>query len=91
MSETVLLQDPAESIDRTLDWSLWLGADTIAGSAWAVSPSGPTLSGGAFTATTATIVVAGVTLRQLYEVTNTITTAAGRIGERSFTLRGFSE
>lgn len=93
MSETVRLQDPAETLDHTLDWSAWLGTDTIATSVWAVIPTGPdfTTTPATHDATTATVWVKGVAFAKVYEVRNTIVSAAGRTGERSFTLRGFSE
>jgi hypothetical protein len=94
MSEAVRLQDPAETLDHTLDWSDWLATgDTIQASTWAISPTGPDISStpDAFTTTTATVWLAGVAFGQLYTLANKVTTAAGRIGERSITVRGFVE
>lgn len=88
MSEAVRLQDAAETLDHTENWAAWLLTDTITGSTWAITPAGPTLSGQSNTTTTTTTNVSGVTLGKVYEVRNTITTTAGRTGERSFVLRG---
>jgi len=82
-----LLIDPDETLDYVMDWSSWLGADTISSSAWAISPAGPTLSGQSNTTTTATVFVAGASRGEIYALTNTIATAGGRTAERSVSLR----
>lgn len=94
MSEAVRLQDPAETLDHTLDWSDWLATgDTISESTWSISPAGPdiTTTPPANTGTTATVWLAGVVFGQLYTLANQVTTAAGRVGERSIIIRGFAE
>lgn len=91
MNGDLRLQDPQETLDHSLDWSDFLGTDTIATSTWSVSPTGPTLSNAANTTTTATVFMSGVSLRAIYALSNKIVTTAGRTAERSLTIRGFSE
>lgn len=79
-------KDPSAELDYTLDWSAWLGTDTIATSTWTV-PSGLTQPKDATsTATAATVWVGGGTPGQKYTVTNRIVTAAGRADERSIQI-----
>jgi hypothetical protein len=91
MSVNARLQDPAETLDHNLDWTAWMGAsgDTIASSTWTISPAGPVLSGQAVAGLVTTCLVAGVTLAAIYRLQNTITTAQGRHGDDSITIRAF--
>ncbi len=77
-------KDPGEKLDYSMDWTAWLAGDTIAASSWTV-PAGitQTTPDPSFTATTTTIWLAGGTVGKTYELTNTVTTAGGRIGVRS--------
>ncbi len=78
---------PTEVLDYGLDWNapgeLWLGSDTIASSAWTVD-AGLTKGATSNTLTTASVWLSGGALGTSYTVTNTITTAGGRTGVRSF-------
>lgn len=90
----LLLQDPAETLDHSFDWTDWLAGDTISMSTWKVSPQVagvPTLSGQANTSQVTTTFLAGVIFGQVYQLSNKIVTAAGRTGERSMTIQGFAE
>lgn len=78
-------KDPAADLDYSIDWSVWLGTDTIATSAWSV-PAGLAFGITASTATTATVWLAGGTAGRTYDVTNTITTAAGRTDQRTIRI-----
>jgi hypothetical protein len=73
-----------DRLDFQIDHAAWLGDDTISTAAWSVSPTGPTLEDDAADDTTTTIWVDDVTLHSRYLVTVLITTAAGRLKERSF-------
>lgn len=86
---TLRLIDPNEKLDYGFDWTTdgWIASDTISTSTWSVSPTGPTLSGAASTTTTTSVFITGCTHGLIYSLTNQITTAAGRIGERTITLR----
>lgn len=73
------------NLDYPLDWSEWLGSDTIATSTWSADDD-LTISGESNTNTVATCFIAGGTLGKEYIVTNHITTAGDREDERSFRL-----
>ena len=74
---------PDELLDLTVDWTSWLGQDTIASSAW--QSDGITLTNAASDQTSATVWVDGSTgtVGSKYTVRNVVTTAAGRTGARS--------
>ena len=76
-----------ERIDYGFDYAAWLGADTISASGWGAVPaltlSGPTNSGAV-----AAVFVAGVVGGEVYAVTNTITTAGGRVKKTRLVIRG---
>lgn len=81
---------PSDVLDYVFDWSAWLAkyGDTISASSMAVSPSGLTITSPAasFTATYATVWASSGTIGQTYVVSNTITTAAGRVRTRSIKI-----
>lgn len=78
-------KDPQETLDYAVDWTRWLLTDVIVGSTWTV-PAGITMSSETETAKVATIWLSGGTLGEDYVIVNQITTAAGRISERSMTI-----
>lgn len=80
----IYLKDPNATKDYGWDWSAFLGGDTILTSVWTSSSVNITLSAGSNTATTTTIWLSGGTLTGNYLITNRITTAAGRIDDRTF-------
>lgn len=75
----------AAVLDFTLNWTDYLGSDTISSSAWAV-PSGITGSGGSSTSTTASIRISGGTAGLVYPFTNTITMASGQIDQEPLVI-----
>lgn len=82
------IKDPNALLDYVVDWAPWLadsGSDTIASVVW--TAAGLTIASSSFTTTDATIRLSGGTSGMLYTVSCRITTAAGRIDERSFKLR----
>lgn len=85
MIENEFYKDPSAVLDYTIDWSDWLDTDTISTSSWTV-PSGITQSAETETTTTATVWLSGGTADNVYEVTNTITTAAGRTDQRTLII-----
>lgn len=84
---TNYVKDPAELLDYVVDWEdNWLAeGETISTSDWTVA-TGITEVSASNTGTTATVWLSGGTHGQEYLVTNTITTSAGRIGERSIKI-----
>ena len=80
-----IIKDPDAKLDYSLDWSAWLGGDTIATSSFDV-PDGLTLDSETTTATTATAWLSGGALGESYEVKNHITTAGGRAEDRTMRI-----
>lgn len=88
MAQT-FIKDKDAVLDFAVDWSDWLGADTISTSTWdaddgitiEASPAPSVASG------VATVWLSGGTVGQSYRVTNHIVTAAGREDDRSIRLR----
>ena len=87
-----LLKDPDAVLDYRIDW----GADylaegeLLAASEWSVAPDeagGITIGGSDFDASTSTAKAAGGVAGHLYNLVNRITTAAGRIDDRSILIR----
>lgn len=74
--------DPDDIEDFTRDWTRYLDGDTISASAW--TASGVTVDSSSNTTTSATVTLSGLK-RDPAEVTNQITTAAGR--KKSWTFR----
>lgn len=80
-------KDPDEHLDYLIDWSGDLGsdADTITASTWIV-PTGITKTTDSFAATATKIWLSGGSVGNTYTLTNRVTTALGRIMERSVQL-----
>ncbi|MGE0460880.1 MAG: hypothetical protein AB7Q16_05885 [Vicinamibacterales bacterium] len=80
------IKDPEALLDYPIDWSDWLGADTITGTpVWTV-PAGLTLAAESNTTTTATAWLSGGTDGVDYIVECKITTVGGRVDERSIRI-----
>jgi hypothetical protein len=80
LSQKQFVQDDGVLLDYMIDWSQWLGTDTIATSTWTV-PTGLTLNAQSNTTTTATAWFKDGVVGQNYPCVNRITTAGGRISE----------
>lgn len=79
-------KDPDASLRYTIDWSAWLGSDTIAGApAWSVD-AGITLVGSSNTTTTATVTLSGGTEGTTYKARCRVTTAAGDVDDRTIEI-----
>lgn len=82
----IFTKDPEAIVDYEVDWSTWLGSDTLASSTW-MAPSGITVtSSTGFTTTKATIWLSGGTNGSDYVLTNTITTAGGRTEDETVVI-----
>lgn len=79
-------KDPDARLDYKVDWTSWLGSDTISTSEWIV-PNGITYEADTFTDTSATVWLSGGSLGSSYEVVNRITTVAGRIDDRTIIIK----
>lgn len=83
-------KDPADIWDYTLDATQWMAAigDTLASCTATALPSGLTLGSTSTTpAGMASVRLSGGAAGTIYAVTLTLTTAAGRVLERSVKLR----
>jgi hypothetical protein len=80
------IKDPSARLDYDVDWSEWIGTDTIASVVWTVE-AGITQYATSATATVATIWLEGGTAGADYTIGCRITTAGGRIDERSILIR----
>jgi hypothetical protein len=81
-------KDPGATKDYDLDWSQWLGSDTIATSTWSALPAGSalTMSNPSFVSPITKVWLSGGTLGQTYVLENTITTAAGETEVRRVSI-----
>ena len=88
---TLLLKDPEAVLDYSVDWGAeYLGGDLIAQSEWSVDPdepSGVTVVGTDFDASTAIVNAGGGIPGRLYRLINDVTLQSGRIDRRSIVLR----
>lgn len=78
-------KDADEVLDFSIDWSQWLGSDTIVSSTWTV-PSGLTKDSTTNDTTSATVVVSGGTDGVTYNLVNRIITANGQTREASIDI-----
>lgn len=82
-----LIKDPNSTLDYAIDWSEWLGEDTVTTSTWAAT--GVTIVDTpppSHTAGVSTVWVSGGTVGAKATVTNSIVTAAGRRDDRTIHL-----
>ena len=80
------VHDPEANLDYSVDWTDWIGTDTISSVTWTV-PTGLTKGIQTKTDTIATVWISGGTAGTSYSVECKITTAGGRTDERTITLR----
>ena len=84
-SPITFVKDPHAKLDYSVDWTQWLGDDSLASVAWTV-PLGIASLTPSNTAKVATVWLASGTAGQAYNITNHIVTASGREDERTFTV-----
>ena len=78
-------KDPQAVLDYSVDWAAWLGTDTIASSLWVLS-AGLTQMSKSHTSTMATVVLSGGVVGNEESATCRITTANGRVDDRTIFL-----
>jgi len=85
MATFYTIQGPNDFLDYSIDWSQWLtGTDTIASSTWTSTATGTiTLSNQSSGTATTVCWVSGGVVGEIYNVTNHIVSAGGRIEDRS--------
>lgn len=80
------VKDPDAELDFAIDWSEWLPhGDAIASSQWIAD--GLTIERDSHTASKTTVWISGGENRRRYKATNRITTAGGRVDDRTIILR----
>lgn len=87
-----LLKDPDAVLDYRIDWGAdYLAAgELLAASEWSVVPDeagGVSIAGDDFDASSSTVKAAGGVAGHVYSLVNRVTTAAGRVDDRSIVLR----
>jgi len=81
------LKDPDATLDFGFDWSDWLArGETITASEWVVD-DGITEESDENTTTVTKVWLSGGTVGETYEATNRVTTSAGRIDDRTLSVR----
>ena len=89
---SLLLKDPGAVLDYSIDWGAqYLGeGELLATSDWSVAPDEPggvAIASSQFEPLTATVTAAGGIAGHIYRLANRITTAEGRVDERSIVVR----
>lgn len=79
-------KDPTSVQSFSIDWSPWLGVDTIASSSWEASDPGITIDHDDKTNTSTTVWLTGGTAGQYYDLHNTVLTAGGRTDKRTIRI-----
>ena len=90
-------KDPDSKLDYEINWLEWLTSintitgetviDTIVSSTWVDVNADLTVESDSFTDSTTTVWLTGGIVDSIYEVTNRITTAAGRIQDQTAKLK----
>jgi hypothetical protein len=88
---TLVLKDPASSIDYMVDWATsYLSGDVLMESSWSVVPietGGVTIDGTLFDAASSTVRVSGGRAGKVYRLLNQVATTGGREDSRSILVR----
>lgn len=75
-------KDPQTTLDYIIDWTQWLGSDTLSTVTFVVdSDSGLVIERSSFTARTSTVILSGGTPGKTGYITCTVTTVNGLTGE----------
>lgn len=79
------IKDPDETLDYVFDWSSWIGSDTV--SSYVIDEeTGITLDSDSNDTDSVTVWLSGGTAGESYDVACEVTTAAGRVSERTITI-----
>jgi hypothetical protein len=85
MTEFVTVKDPDAVLDYSINWSTWLGDDTIAASTWTADNDGLTVVSSSNTTTATTVWLSGG-VGGIYNLRNRIVTAGGRTDDRTIQI-----
>lgn len=82
-------QNVADTVEYSVDFSDWTaGGATISGSAWSVSPAGPTISGETVAGDVAAAKLAGVSFGEVYRLRAEVTLSTGETVSKTIAVRG---
>ena len=84
------LKDPDSRVDYSVDWSGYLDGQTLADSAWSVTPDEPegiAVAEASFDLHRAAVRLTGGIVGRVYTVANRVTLSDGSVDERAITLR----
>ena len=88
---TLLLKDPAATLDYAVDWGAeYLFGDALVGSAWQVTPAeagGLSVIASRFDPKIASVTAAGGVPGHVYQLSNHVVLASGLTDSRSIVLR----
>lgn len=88
---TVFAKDPSSSVDYSFDWAGWLtSGEQITSAVWTIDPpsgTAPSLGTPIEAGSTRGIYVSGGVAGHRYRLSCRVETDAGRVAERSLTLR----
>lgn len=88
-SDIVVYKHPTATLDYSVDWTPWLGTDTIAQSTW-VASTGITKASDGLVGAKATVWLSGGTDKASYTVVNTVVTTQGRTETKSIKVKVLS-
>ena len=80
-------KDPDAVMDYEIDWSLWLGTDTIVASTWTIDDGITEHASTTFDTTSTTLWLSGGTVGTTYNAINHITTQSGREEDQTIRIR----
>lgn len=81
-----ITKHPNDVLDYKINWTAWLGIDTISTSTF-TADEGITIDNHEYTTTMTTLWLSGGTDGTIYKVSNTITTAQGRTEVKAFYVK----
>ena len=91
MSAVTFDKDPADVLEYSFDWSIWLGATDLIASYTATPSPGITVNSEPFSTTATTAWLSGGTAGIPYEIKHKIVTRQGRVKNLTMTIRVTNE
>ena len=88
MAIATFTKDPDATLDYQINWAAWLeDEDIITDSSFVSNSDNITVDSSSFTDTTSTVWLSGGQAGSSYEITNRITTALGRVDDRTIKIK----
>lgn len=83
----LMIKDPQAILDYNIDWEEWLNGDTVLTSVWTVPAGLINYGTNTIPSGLVTVWIGSGTIGTIYELVNRITTAGGRVDERSIFIK----